>query len=347
MSTVVIRQVLDQEQEKYDAAVHHPLQSWAWGEFKKKTGVDVVRLAAFEGQRLLAGYQVTLHKAPLLGWNLGYFARAGSPDDAQTFALKTIADKYNLIFIKSEPNTYAPTATAKPTLEPIHNYLKDHSYRPGRPMFTPYSFILDINKSEPELFSGLKSKTRYNIKVAQKHGVQVTVDDSDTAFEDYITLWQQTTSRQGFYAHDQAYQRHMWAVMKAAGIAHLVRATYQDKPLGIWIIFIYKNILFYPYGASSRDHREVMANNLLAWNTILFGKSQGCTTFDMWGSLGPEPDPKDPWYGFHRFKEGYGGTLMEFVGSWDYVRDPQKYQVFRLLDNWRWKYLHLRSKLPF
>lgn len=345
---MVIREVLDQEKDKYDAAVHHPLQTWAWGEFKKKTGVDIVRLAAFEGKNIVASYQVTLHKAPILGWNLGYFARAGMPDDAQVFVLKTVAEKYNLIFIKSEPNIYAPAVEAENlTLKPLREYLEKNNHQLGRPMFTPYSFILDISKSEEELFQNLKQKTRYNIKVAEKHGVEVHVDDSDESFEEYIKLWKETTSRQGFFAHDEAYQRNMWSVMSGAGIAHIIRATYQGQTLGIWVLFIYKGVLYYPYGASSREHREVMANNLLAWETIKFGKLMNCHTFDMWGSLGQNADPKDPWYGFHKFKEGYGGTLMEFVGSWDYVRDPQKYQVFRLLDNLRLKYMHFRTKLPF
>ena len=46
---------------------------------------------------------------------------------------------------------------------------------------------------------------------------------------------------------------------------------------------------------------------------IRFGKAQNCKMFDMWGSLGPEPDKNDPWYGFHRFKKGYGGELLNLL----------------------------------
>jgi len=68
----------------------------------------------------------------------------------------------------------------------------------------------------------------------------------------------------------------------------------------------------------------------------------GCKRFDFWGSLGPEPDKTDQWYGFHRFKEGYGGELVEFVGTWDLVVNPLLYSVYKIVDSLRWYILRLR-----
>ena len=90
-----------------------------------------------------------------------------------------------------------------------------------------------------------------------------------------------------------------------------------------------------------------MASNLLMWEMIQFGKNSGCTLFDLWGSLGPEPDKSNPWYGFHRFKKGYGGDLVEFVGTYDLVLDDPLYSLFTIADKVRWKLLRLRTKLPF
>ncbi len=82
----------------------------------------------------------------------------------------------------------------------------------------------------------------------------------------------------------------------------------------------------------------------MMWEVIKFGKKLGLKTFDMWGALGENPDSKDPWYGFHRFKEGYGGKLVEFVGSYDLVIQPFLYQLYKVLDIFRWKLLRF-SKL--
>jgi lipid II:glycine glycyltransferase (peptidoglycan interpeptide bridge formation enzyme) len=89
-----------------------------------------------------------------------------------------------------------------------------------------------------------------------------------------------------------------------------------------------------------------MPNNLLAWEMMRYGQKIGCTKLDLWGSLGPEADPKDPWYGFHRFKKGFGGSHEQFIGTYDLVRDPFGYRMFTVADRVRWQYLKIKAMLP-
>ena len=88
-----------------------------------------------------------------------------------------------------------------------------------------------------------------------------------------------------------------------------------------------------------------MASNLMMWEAIRFGKKNGAKMFDMWGALGPNPNPKDPWYGFHRFKEGYGAKLTESIGTYDLVINPYLYPLYNLADRLRWVFLKLKSYL--
>jgi len=105
--------------------------------------------------------------------------------------------------------------------------------------------------------------------------------------------------------------------------------------------------IFYPYGASSSEGRNLMASNLICWEVIRFGKKKGCKIFDLWGGLGPNADPNHPWYGFHRFKLGYGPELVEYIGSWDLIVSPWFYQLVHFGDKLRWQLLRLRRKLSF
>jgi lipid II:glycine glycyltransferase (peptidoglycan interpeptide bridge formation enzyme) len=57
----------------------------------------------------------------------------------------------------------------------------------GRSMFTKYNFVLEVSKSEEELLASFKQKTRYNIRVAEKKGVVVEIDDSEFAFKRYLS----------------------------------------------------------------------------------------------------------------------------------------------------------------
>lgn len=341
---MIIREIRPEEKEAYNAAVQHPLQTWEWGDFRKSTGVSVARLGVFEGNVLKRGFQVTFHPIPLLGQNAGYFPKGEMPDDNQIAALKELAKQHNALFIKMEPNIAQKVGTPSAHAH-IHKFLTENGAQPGRALFTKYSFLLDLTPSEEKLFENLKSKTRYNVNLAAKKGVQIFENTSLEGIEQYLDILKETTSRQGFYAHNEAYFKNMFENLGGTGMMRIFNAVYQGKILVSWIIFIHNGVLYYPYGASRRENRDVMASNLMMWEMIKFGKAQGCTHFDMWGSLGPEPDKKSSWYGFHRFKEGYGGDLVEFLGTYDLVINPSLYGLFRLGDNLRWKWLRLKAKL--
>jgi len=305
----------------------HPLQSPAWGEFRSHMGIEVTRL----GQ-----WYVTFHTIPHTPWTIGYFPKGPMPDKKMTDELMKLGREKRAIFIQLEPNVEKlsdQSATLPDLLIPSH-----------RPLFTKYTFMLDLTKSEEELMSIMHPKTRYNIRVAQKHGVIIAEDNSETAFQAYLKLSEETTNRQGFYAHDKHYHRTMWDTLRKADVAHLFTATYQGQTLAAWIIFVWGNTVYYPYGASSREHREVMAPNLLLWEIVRWAKARSLQYFDLWGAMGPNPDPRDPWYGFHRFKEGFKPRLVEYIGSYDLVITPFLYQLYRIADTLRWGLLKFKKR---
>lgn len=295
----------------------HPLQTAAWAEFRKAMGVDVAQLHH---------WYISFHRIPFTPYTVGYFPKGPLPTKTMVKELRMLGKEKNAVFIQIEPNT-----TARFNLLPPSHH----------PLFTKYTFIIDLTKSEEELLKAMHPKTRYNIKVAEKHDVKVQEDNSTNAFETYVTLSQETTDRQGFYAHNQRYHRTMWNIMHKAGIAKLWTATYEGVILAAWIVFIYDGVLYYPYGASSREHREVMAPNLLLWELIKWGKQQKLHAFDLWGAMGPHPNLHDPWYGFHRFKAGFSPRLIEFVGSYDLIINPFLYKIYCFADTLRWNVLKL------
>lgn len=313
----------------------HPLQSLLWGEFRKKTGVEVI----YANNLLL-----TLHKIPYTNYTVGYLPKSFIPTKDVLIKLKKMIDKKNCIFIQIEPDI---EMSGKNNSE----IKKLGLIKSARPLFTKYTFVLDLTKTEDELLKNMHPKTRYNIRLAQKKGVRVLEDNSDKAFKKYLDLTRETTSRQGFYAHGQKYHELMWKTLRQTQgkpinleelSAHLLKAEYKNETLVTWILFVLGNTLYYPYGASSNKHREVMASNLLMWEAIKFGKNLGLREFDMWGALDKNPNTKDSWYGFHKFKEGYGGRHVEFLGSFDFVINKKLYIIYKILNNIRWFLLRFK-----
>lgn len=341
---MLIRELRPEEKELYNSVVNHPLQSWEWGEFRKITNVKVERLGFFEGGKIKKGLQVSFHPIPILNKTAGYLPKSYMPDEEQLSALKQLAEKHNALFIKLEPNICQKVGVPS-AHDTIHKFLIQNDCQPGKPLFTKYTFQLDLNKDEETLFANLSSKTRYNVRLAYKKGVSIIENSSDQGMEDFVAVLKETTQRQGFYAHTPAYFQKMWQQLGNSGMMRIFHAVYENQILVSWIVFVFNGILYYPYGSSRNIYREVMASNLMMWEMIRFGKSFGCKKFDMWGSLGPDPNKSDPWYGFHRFKEGYGGDLTEFLGTYDFIINQPMYQIFNIADKMRWKFLRLKAKI--
>ncbi len=324
---MIITLIQIKDKELFNNLALHPLQSWEWGEFRKKTGIEVIKLGRYQNNKLLETAQITIHQLPFTKYTVGYFPKGNIPSKEMLEELVKTGKQYNCIFIKLEPNI------ALSNSQPITN--NPQLIPSPHPLFTKYTFQLDLTKSEEELLKIMHPKTRYNIRVAQKHGIVIKEDNSPKAFEKYLELTFETTKRQKFYAHNRRYHQLMWETLKSAKIAHLLAANYQyqgkNHTLVTWIVFLFNDILYYPYGASSNNFRNVMASNLMMWEAIRWGKKNGAKLFDMWGALGPNPNPDDPWYGFHRFKQGYGGKLVEFIGSYDLIINPNLYRLYNLV----------------
>ena len=338
--------------DRFNKTSTHPLQSWEWGEFRKAAGNEVIRLsfgpARQSWSKATTGGQVTLHKIPKTKYKVGAFIKGPKPTKTMINELKRLAREENLIFIKMEPNILRneklKDKKSKPQLksQKLIKLLKDSGAVKGKTLFTPTTFLIDLKPSEDDLMKNFSSKTRYNIRLAKRKGVEVVEDNSKKAFEKYIKLTRETVERQGFYAHTEKYHRLMWKYLhikptseNRQPIARLLVAKYKGETVSAWIVFVWKNFLYYPYGASSDKHKNVMANNLMMWEAIRYGKSLGLSTFDLWG--------REVGKGFTKFKEGYNPKVVEFLGTWDLKTSPL-YSTYRLADTIRWSLLRTKSK---
>lgn len=318
-----LRPITEKQKSQYNRLVSHIMQSWEWGEARKSLGTRVCRYGLYKNGKLTRAFQLTFHKIPLINRYVGYLPKGPEPNKNLAEALKKIGEENHCAFIKVEPNSEV--------LSIEYRVLREFVKSP-KPLFTKYNFIVDLTQSEESLLKNMHSKTRYNIKVAQKHGVKIEERTDDEALKLYLKLYFETTRRQGYHGHNEEYHRKIWETLKNAGLARLLIASYKSKPLTAWMLLHFKDTLYYPYGGSSAEHKEVMANNLIAWEAIKLGKIRGLKKFDMWGALGPDANPQDPWYGFHKFKQGYGGKLVEYIGTFDLVLNWPIYLAFTAID---------------
>ncbi len=326
----------------YNKQALHPLQAWEWGEARKKTGVEVLRLS--DGKNV---FQLTFHKIPKTDFKIGYLPRSVFPTKDVLDFLFDYGKKNKIIFFKIEPNVIKNLESKIQNSESkildsksIHNS-KFIIINSSHPLFPSWTQILDLNKSEDELLKSFHSKTRYNIRLAEKKGVVVKEMSNDQGLEIFSKLYFDTCKRQKYFGHTPKYHKIIWDSLKK-NIAYILIAFYNNTPLAAYEIFCFKDVCYYPYGGTSLEYRNFMASNLLMWEAIKLGKKLGAEKFDMWGSLSPNYDTTNAWAGFTRFKEGYGTKFTEFVGSYDLVINPLLYKIYNVIYSLREIYLKFR-----
>ncbi len=224
-----------------------------------------------------------------------------------------------------------PLAECREHLAKFGNVRVTDSIQPKQTIF------LDLSAPEEELLAGMKSKHRYNIRVAERHGVQVEIVHADAAehFGRFWKLLTETAGRHTFRTHDENHYKNMIELLAPEGMAHLAFATLNGQDLATLLLITYNGTATYLHGGSTQAHKEVMAPHLLHWQVITWAKSADNRLYDFWGTNAVkqedgtwEPRANHPSTGTTRFKLGFGGQVIQYPGAFDLVLRPIPYTLY-------------------
>ena len=184
--------------------------------------------------------------------------------------------------------------------------------------------ILDLQKTHEEILSQMHQKGRYNIKVAEKHGVQVERSEDIDAF---YALMEKTSARDRFGKHSK---KHYASMLRHLPGSFLMIALHDKKPVAGLIGVIWNGQGMYYYGASSYEDRALMAPYALQWAAMQYCKASGCRNFDLLGVAPPSAESDHPWSGISDFKAKFGGSLVEYPAEQEIVLRPVSKMLLRV-----------------
>ena len=304
----------------------HIVQSPQWQEFKEKYGTPTVRAG---------NIFYTKHQIPHTGYFYAYCPRV-NPFEIDFEQLKSSLAKNNCIAINFDvPNVIV----GDPKEEEASKIFEKTCKKAFRSEFAKANVLLDLTLSEEDLLRNMHPKHRYNINYAQKKGVVVRQANSQADFDAFYKLHAETAKRQKYFARQKNYYKLVWDMLRPKSMCEILIAEYEGTPLAAWMLFVYKNVLYYPYGGSLLEHKNLFASNLLGWEVIRFGKNAGCTLFDMWGAALDQLNERDSYFGFTNFKLKFGGKHVKYIDSYDFVIKPLVYYLFNLANYLRWQLL--------
>ena len=285
------------------------LQSEEWEEFQRAVGRTTQRVNGVLLIRhdIRAGHNYLYSPHPVFS---GKDVKENFVSGARIFAKENKS-----IFLKIDPVPELSFPDVR-----VH---KAHSLQPQK------TILLGLRVSEETLLSSMHQKTRYNIRLAERKGVGVT-NTSTTGQEKFKIFWEllkETAKRDKFHLHEERYYKTLLEVSSSFFSNELFFAEYKGRVLAAAIVNFYAAeagaaVVTYLHGASSSEHREVMAPHALHWHIIKEARGRGCDRYDFWGI------DEIRWPGLTRFKHGFGGETIEYPRSIDIIYRPFLYGAY-------------------
>jgi lipid II:glycine glycyltransferase (peptidoglycan interpeptide bridge formation enzyme) len=281
------------------------LQSSEWERFQNTLGRNTWRVD---------GRLIIQHLTPG-GFNYLYAPRPNLDKEFTDIFIKEacrIGRKTKAIFLKIDPPFGSPIPS---------RFLR----RISSPLQPPKTLIVDLSQTEDKLLEAMHDKTRYNVHLAERKGVIIDYD-SLNVLSVFWKLLCETAARGNFRIHQRSHYAKLLEVRSPDFYNEIFFARYRGSILAAALVNFYRpsGTVTYLHGASSSDNRDVMAPHLMHWRIMQEAKRRGFKHYDFWGI-----DEKK-WPGLTRFKNGFGGEVMEYPPSVDIVFKPLWYMVYRI-----------------
>lgn len=305
-------------------------QLWAWGEAQRALGKSIVRQCIETAQGPVLAQWIEEWRGPFLYWFCpqGPVFPEGLPKkevhDIQSRLQAALPNQARTLFYRIEPRARSLTQiTTSGAHETWPGARRIRSLNPST------SFVVPLQGTAEEVQERMHKKTRYNIRLAERHAVIVR-GGTERDREIFFDLLQQTEERDGFSGHDRRYLEGVSTTLCQHGNGRFRIAECLGKPLAINFEVMCGDTVMYLYGASASEDREKMAPYALQWSAIFSALQEGYRWYDFGGG-NPEDetafDTRPSWEGITRFKERWGSLRVTEPGTFDVVQRPLLYKL--------------------
>jgi peptidoglycan pentaglycine glycine transferase (the first glycine) len=304
------------------------MQSFFWTEFKKMLGWEIFRIGIFENNKLTGGAIVSKYSHFK---NFNFLEVSDGP--VLPYERKQAEKMFDLLI--KEIDKIADLTTGKlsshlsiePKLFQVPKYF--NRFRKSKTDQQPLkTLLINLKLSEEEILRQMKPKGRYNIKIAQKHKVEIYKTGLSDGLNDFLSIYKQFIKRAGFEGKDASYFKALEYCVRQEKNIDIYFAKYNNKLLSAAMVLYFSDTATFLYGASRKEYMSVMAPYLLHFEIIKNAKALGLGWYDLYG-LSPEGDNhKHPWYGFSIFKRKFGGSEVDRIGGYDFIYNEKLYKEY-------------------
>jgi len=301
------------------------LQSFEWGEFQEKLARKVWHLAVEQESNIIL--QALVVKKPL-PFSKSYLYIPFGPCFKQSLTKEQ--KKQSLDFLVLELRKISQQENAVYCyLEPWSGLSQVRGSLPQKRIQPQKTLLINLQQSQEEIFRSLKSKTtRYNIRFAQKKGVEFVPVETigHKEIDIFYNLAQKSSQRDGFINYDKNYFKKLFSISSQEMPIKLFLAKHNSNYIAANIFIFFGKKAVHLFGGFDHSFRKLMAPYFMHYQQMLFAKNTMlCDFYDFWGI-----DEKK-WPGVTHFKKSFGGEELTYPTGADIVFNKTWYSLFKFL----------------
>jgi lipid II:glycine glycyltransferase (peptidoglycan interpeptide bridge formation enzyme) len=294
-----------------------PLQMTAWATAKAPYGWRAERVLADGGSGPI-GAQILVRALGPGPFAMGYAPRGpvvSSFDAASlgawTGALRDFARSRRLTHVTSDPGLEGTSH---------HALFTGAGWQPADALQLTSTQVIDLSKTEEELWHDVYKSSRRYANGARKSGCYVEEVGPDQLPVFYEIL-AETATRSGFIPRALEAYADVYRAFAAQGKARILIGYLPDgTPVSSKMLITSGGRMSQLYGGLTDEGGKARSGHFFEWEAIIRSKAAGATVFDMWGRSTK---------GIAHFKQGFGGRVVEYGGTFDLVVNAPVRSLYR------------------
>lgn len=305
----------------------HHVQSSLWARLKNIHNWHPVHVTMSSDGQIVAGAQFLTKRISFFG-HVGYLPQGPVIDQnieinyAQIMQMIDYAMKQSNILM----TFLVPPRNGQ---EHVH-YMETQGLKPHNLSWFPRATtMVDLSPDIDTILSNMKSKTRYNVRYADKKGINVREVGRENLAE-FHQLLQQTARRNEFTPYSLDYFKKMFDIFNEDGHFRLLFADYEGSTVSSILLIAFGDTVLYKKGGWAGEKGNMRPNEALHWAAIQWAKENGYQYYDFEGiredaalsAIAGESIPNDALNTYSRFKLGFGGEVLILPKTYIYSPNP-------------------------
>ena len=185
------------------------------------------------------------------------------------------------------------------------------------------NILVDLTKSEEQLWKEVHSKRRNEVRRARKEGTSFSVKTSESSLKNCYAILQEVYDRAKLPIPEYSFFYNLFHMHQEARLL-VFTAYYKDEIIGCMLALCFGDTIYDFYAGSLKTFYKKYPNDLIPWEVFKWGKKNNFKVFDFGGA-----GKLDVAYGVREYKKKFGGQFVEF-GRYEQIHQPIMFKIAKI-----------------